>query len=146
MTTITLYQVNIIDIYLYSFVITTVPLLKIKIFVIAWPFLTNFSFQPIVIAESSQVVKESASQPNDIAESSQVQHNIRFHDPRVSPPKEFALFLRKHPFQNITKCQEIYGKNIGNEDEMIIRSYGTSTWTSKVTGRENSKCGPMGIT
>ena len=26
---------------------------------------------------------------------------------------------------------------------MIIRSYGTSTWTSKVAGSENSKYGPM---
>ena len=26
---------------------------------------------------------------------------------------------------------------------MIIRPYGTSTWTNKVTGRENSKYGPM---
>ena len=26
---------------------------------------------------------------------------------------------------------------------MIIRSYGTSTWTNKVTGRENSNYGPM---
>ena len=26
---------------------------------------------------------------------------------------------------------------------MIIRSYGMSTWTKKVTGRENSKYGPM---
>ena len=26
---------------------------------------------------------------------------------------------------------------------MIIRSYGTSTWTNKVTGKENSKYGPM---
>ena len=26
---------------------------------------------------------------------------------------------------------------------MIIRSYGTSTWTNKVTGREDSKYGPM---
>ena len=94
------------------------------------------AFQPIVIAEISQVVKESASQPNIIAESSQDQHNIRFKDPRVSPPKEFVLFLRKHLPKNITKCQGRCDKSIGNEDEMIIRSYGTSTWTNKVTGRE----------
>ena len=73
----------------------------------------NSSSQPIIIAESSQVVKESASQPNIIAESSQVQHNIgfqdprvsQFQDPRVSPPKEFVLFLHKHLPKNITKCQ-----------------------------------------
>ena len=101
------------------------------------------TFQPIVITEISQVVKESASQPNIIAESSQVQHNIRFKDSRVSPPKEFVLFLRKHLPKNITESQGRCDKSIGNEDEMIIRSYGTSTWTNKVTGRENSKYGPM---
>ena len=101
------------------------------------------AFQPIVIAESSQVVKKSASQPNIIPEGSQVQHNIRFKDPRVSPPKEFVLFLRKHLPKNITKSQRRCDKSIGIEDEMIIRSYGTSTWTNKVTGKENSKYGPM---
>ena len=102
------------------------------------------SSQHIVITESSQVVKELASQPNVIAESRQVQHNIRFQDPRVSPSKEFVQhFLRKHLPQNITKCQGRCGKSIGNEDEMIIRSYGTSAWTNKVTGRENSKYGPV---
>ena len=101
------------------------------------------AFQPIVIAESSQVVKKSASQPNIIPEGSQVQHNIRFKDPRVSPPKEFVLFLRKHLPKNITKSQRRCDKSIGIEDEMIIRSYGTSTWTNKVTGWENSKYGPM---
>ena len=65
----------------------------------------NSSSQPIVIAESSQALKESASQPNVTAESNQIQHNIRFQDPRVSPPKEFVLFLRKHLPKNVTKCQ-----------------------------------------
>ena len=101
------------------------------------------AFQPIVITESGQVVKESASQPNIIVESSEVQRNIRFKDPWVSPPKEFVLFLRKHLPKNITKSQGRCDKSIGNEDEMIIRSYGTSTWTNKVTGKENSKYGPM---
>ena len=93
----------------------------------------NSSSQPIVIAESSQVVKESASQPNVIAESSQVQHNIRFQDSRAT--KEFVLFLRKNLPKNITKCQGRCGKSIGNEDEMIIRSYGTSTWTKQLEGK-----------
>ena len=95
--------------------------------------------------EVSARVKESASQPNVIAESGLVQHNIRFQDPRASPPKEFVLFLRKHLPQNITKCQGRCGKSISNEDEMIICSYGTSTWTNKVTGRGNSKYGPMNL-
>ena len=107
--------------------------------------INNSSSRPIVIAETSQVVKESASQPNVIAESGLVQHNIRFQDPRASPPKEFVLFLRKHLPQNITKCQGRCGKSISNEDEMIICSYGTSTWTNKVTGRGNSKYGPMNL-
>ena len=46
------------------------------------------AFQPIFIAESSQVVKESASLPKAIAESSQIQHNIRFQDPKVIAPKD----------------------------------------------------------
>ena len=93
----------------------------------------NSSSQPIVIRESSQAVKESASQPNVIAESSQVQHNIRFQDSRAT--KEFVLFLRKNLPKNITKCQGRCGKSIGNEDEMIIRSYGTSTWTKQLEGK-----------
>ena len=46
------------------------------------------AFQPIFIAESSQVVKESASLPKAIAESSQIQHNIRFQYPKVIAPKD----------------------------------------------------------
>ena len=80
----------------------------------------NSSSRPIVIAESSQVVKESSSQTSVIAECSQVQHNIRFQDSRVSPPKEFLLFLHKHLPKKITKCQARYGNSIGNEDEMIV--------------------------
>ena len=40
------------------------------------------------------------------------------------------------------KWQGICGKS-DNEDEMIIRCYGTITWQSKVTGREDSKYGLM---
>ena len=80
----------------------------------------------------------SLSQP---IESSHVQHNIRFQDHRVSPPKEFALFLCKHLPKNMTKCKRRCGKSIDKEDGMVIRSYGTSNW--KVTGKENFKYGPM---
>ena len=48
----------------------------------------NSSTQPIVITESSQIIKELASQPKVIAESSQVQYNKRIQDPRVSPMKD----------------------------------------------------------
>ena len=49
----------------------------------------------------------SSSQP---IESSHVQHNIRFQDHRVSPPKEFALFLCKHLPKNMTKCKRRWVK------------------------------------
>ena len=60
------------------------------------------AFQPIFIAESSQVVKGSASLPNVIAESSQVQIIYDFKIPELLPRK-IVLFLRKHLPQNITK-------------------------------------------
>ena len=81
----------------------------------------NSSSRPIVIAESSQVVKELWSQTSVIAECSHVQHNIRFQDSRVSPPKELVLFLRKHFPPKITKYQGTCGNSIGNKDEMIIQ-------------------------
>ena len=46
--------------------------------------------QPIIIRKSGQVVKEAASQPNVSAESSQVQYNIRFQDPRVLSTKRIC--------------------------------------------------------
>ena len=97
--------------------------------------------QPIVTAESSQIVKESESQPSVIAESSQSQHNKQLLDLRVTSSKEFRLKISQ--YQNITKCQWSCGKSIRNKDEIIIRYYGMSTWTNKVTGSENSNFGPM---
>ena len=46
------------------------------------------------------------SQPNVIVESSQVEHNIRFQDPRIGPTLEFVLFLRKHLHKKSQNAKE----------------------------------------
>ena len=43
------------------------------------------------------------------------------------------------------ECQGNCGKKIDQKDTMLIKSYGTSRWTDKKTGKEMSKHGPMYI-
>ena len=70
---------------------------------------------------------------------------IRFSDPRLSSKeKEFELHVRNNLPRQISKCQGRCGKKITPDDDLfLVRSYGTSSWTDKKTGRERSKFGPM---
>eukprot|EP00794_Sanderia_malayensis_P002387 gene2387-2747_t len=71
--------------------------------------------------------------------------NLRFADPRVDQPKEFELNLRSTLPQSVSKCQGNCGKKISSDDSIVVKSYGTSTWTDRKTGKEQSKFGPMYI-
>ena len=46
----------------------------------------------------------------------------------------------------IEKCQGMCGKVVRPDDDgMLVKSYGTSTWTDRKTGQEKSKFGPICI-
>ena len=86
--------------------------------------------------------KEVNSEPS----SSEDTVAIRFADPRKVPEKQFELHLRNDLPRSIKKCQGMCGKVIKPEDDgLLVRSYGTSTWTDRTTGAERSKFGPMYI-
>ena len=71
---------------------------------------------------------------------------VRFLHPRESTPEVFELHFRKNLPRQITKCQGMCGKKITPDDNgLLVRTYGTTTWTERGTGREMSKYGPMYI-
>ena len=75
-----------------------------------------------------------------------VEQDLRFPDPRQVPEKAFELYLRKHLPRLIKKYQRMCGKVIKlNDDEMLVKSYGISTWIGRKTGQEKSKFGLMYI-
>ena len=45
----------------------------------------------------------------------------------------------------MSRCQGRCGKKIDKSDILLIKSYGTTTWTDKKSGKEMSKHGPMYI-
>ena len=72
--------------------------------------------------------------------------NIRFVDPRKDPPQVFEAHLRKNLPRSIEKCRGACGVKITPNDQgMLIRTYGTTRWTNKRTGQEESRHGPMYI-
>ena len=70
---------------------------------------------------------------------------IHFKDPRVNPPKEFELHLRNKLSKKRSKCLGKCGKPISDKDFMIIRTYGSSTYTDKESGENKCKYGPLYI-
>ena len=70
---------------------------------------------------------------------------IRFKDPQVNSPKEFELHLRNKLSTKISKCQGKCGKPISDKDFMIIRTYGSSSYTDKESGENKCKYGPLYI-
>ena len=71
---------------------------------------------------------------------------IRFADPRKDPPQIFEVRLRKNLPRIIEKCRGGCGVKIKpNDPGMLIRTYGTTRWTNKTRGEEDSKHGPMYI-
>ena len=45
----------------------------------------------------------------------------------------------------MSRCQGNFGKKITRNDGNLIKTYGTTKWTDKKTGKEISKYGPMFI-
>ena len=70
---------------------------------------------------------------------------ICFKYPRVNPPKESELHLRNKLSKKISKCQRKCGKPISDKDFMIIRTYGSSSYTDKESRKNKCKYGSMYI-
>ena len=100
------------------------------------------------LAAASQAVGPSQSQaavPSGSESQATSAGEIRFKDPRVNPPKEFELHLRNKLSKKISKCQGKCGKPISDKDFMIIRTYGSSSYTDKESGENKCKYGPLYI-
>ena len=61
------------------------------------------------------------------------------------PAKEFELHHRTNLPESVSKYQGNCGRPIKVEEVMVVRSYGTITWTDKSTGKEKAKFSPMSI-
>ena len=72
-----------------------------------------------------------------------IDDTCRFEDPRASAPKIFELHLRQKVPSSISKCQGNCGQKIILKDTLLVKSFGTSTWTDRSTGKERSRFGPM---
>lgn len=70
---------------------------------------------------------------------------LYFYNLREEPPKTFELHLKRMLPKSITRCQGNCGKKIEEKDVMLIKSYGTTRWTDKKSGKEMTKYGPMYI-
>ena len=55
----------------------------------------------------------------------------------------FELNLRQVLPKTVSRCQGNCRKKITENDGMFIKSYRTTRWTDKKTGKETSKWGPM---
>ena len=72
--------------------------------------------------------------------------SVRFMDPRKEPETQFELHFRKDLPRLVTKCQGQCGVAIKPDEEgMLVRSYGTSSWTDRKTGASKSKYGKLYI-
>ena len=69
--------------------------------------------------------------------------NLSFKDPRATNEKEFELHTRTKLPKKVSKCQGKCGKAIEKTDKLVVKSYGTMSWTDKNTGKEKQKFGPM---
>ena len=68
---------------------------------------------------------------------------IVFH--RENPPKVFTLHLQRLLPKIISRCQGKYGQNKYEAEWLLVKSFGTSSWTDAKTGAEKSRYGPMYI-
>ena len=65
--------------------------------------------------------------------------NVRFFDPRKDPGQQFELYFRKDLPRLVTKCQGQCSKSIKpDDDNLLVRTYGTSSWTDQKTGASKS--------
>jgi len=118
-------------------------------------FTDNFSKPINVGRKPSFQQRQRKEQPNVISDrideltppfpSAVPEESSRFQDPReAEQEKKFELHFRKDLPRLVKKCQGLCGKVIKpDDDDMLVRSYGTSTWTDRKTGSERSKYGPM---
>ena len=102
------------------------------------------------LAAVSQAAGPSQSQaavPSGSESQATSEGEIRFKDPRVNPPKELNCRrkLRNKLSKKISKCQGKCGKPISDKDFMIIRTYGSSSYTDKESGKNKCKYGPLYI-
>ena len=101
----------------------------------------------IVTSEASQEVATSEKiVTSETVPTSENKVEIRFADPRKDPPQIFEVHFRKNLPRVIEKCRG--GRRVKikpNDPGMLIRTYGTTRWTNKTTGEEDSKHGPMYI-
>ena len=64
---------------------------------------------------------------------------------RTEQPSVYEFHLRQFLSKSIARCQASCGKKIDQKDTMQIKSYGTTRWTDRKTGKEMGKHGPMYI-
>ena len=64
---------------------------------------------------------------------------------REEPVQMLELNLRQFLPNIMSRCQGNCEKKITQNDGMLIKTYGTTRWTDKKTGKEMSKHGPMYI-
>lgn len=99
----------------------------------------------IVTLEPSQNLpraENTVSMQNEPTSEKKVE--IRFLDPRKDPPQIFEIHFRKNLPRMIEKCRGGCGVRVTpNDSGMLIRTYGTTRWTNKSTGHEESRYGPM---
>ena len=94
------------------------------------------SEEPVIV--SDRLGEQSQERTNDQEESS------RFSDPREKQVKQFEIHFRNSLPRSIKRCQGMCGRMIKPEDDgLLVRTYGRTTWTDKSTGAERSKFGPM---
>ena len=60
---------------------------------------------------------------------------------REEPVQMFELNLSQFLSKTVSKYQGNCGKDITQNDVMLIKTYGTTRWTDKKTGKEMSKYG-----
>lgn len=92
--------------------------------------------EPVIVVD--RIEEHSLDVGNDQEE------GARFLDPREKQVKQFEIYFRNSLPRSIKRCHGMCGKVINPEDDgLLVRTYGKTTWTDKSTGAERSKFGPM---
>ena len=58
---------------------------------------------------------------------------------RENPPKVFCLHLRRLLPKSISRCQGKCGQKIDEAEWLLVKSFGTSSWTDAKTGAGKSR-------
>lgn len=89
---------------------------------------------PDIIAERQAVVDPTTTQESS---------SLSFNDPREKTKREYKLWLRKDLPKTISKCQGRCGKTITQNETLIVKTFGKTSWTDRKTGQQREKFGPM---